>query len=313
VSPDPNAIERQPGTTARTEAPRGWLPALLMLAPLVLLFPLVFIDLGLFLVMVLPIGCATLLAAGWDSIGRSVVVPTLVFLGLLAILSTKVLFPAVGAIRDADSHAGKAIAYDGLSRILGFRPPWIAEPLARVAARGVATKDRKMAEELLIAARPGSSRDLLIPSIEQIWGASAYAAAGVWGNGLGRAIVGGRGVAEAVSYAENTFSVYVLAEHGAAGGLIILSLYLLLTGSVTFASVRSTQDPVASYRASRALLLVATLMLVIPAVYVALSNLGVVPITGQNMPFLGLNSWSDVTLCAGTIGIMISGAVRTVE
>ena len=55
----------------------------------------------------------------------------------------------------------------------------------------------------------------------------------------------------------------------------------------------------------------ATLIVIIPAVYVALSNLGVVPITGQNMPFLGLNAWSDVTLCAGVIGILITGAIRT--
>jgi hypothetical protein len=29
------------------------------------------------------------------------------------------------------------------------------------------------------------------------------------------------------------------------------------------------------------------------------------------MPFLGLNAWSDVTLCAGVIGILITGAIRT--
>jgi hypothetical protein len=49
----------------------------------------------------------------------------------------------------------------------------------------------------------------------------------------------------------------------------------------------------------------------VPAVYVALSNIGAVPITGQNMPFLGLNSWSDVTLCAGVVGILVTGAIRT--
>jgi hypothetical protein len=29
------------------------------------------------------------------------------------------------------------------------------------------------------------------------------------------------------------------------------------------------------------------------------------------MPFLGLNAWSDVTLCAGVVGILITGAIRT--
>ena len=41
------------------------------------------------------------------------------------------------------------------------------------------------------------------------------------------------------------------------------------------------------------------LWLVLPAVYVAASNLAMVPLTGQNMPFLGLNSWADVVLVSG--------------
>jgi len=31
------------------------------------------------------------------------------------------------------------------------------------------------------------------------------------------------------------------------------------------------------------------------------------------MPFLGLNAWSDVAICAGVIGILITGAIRGVE
>jgi len=41
------------------------------------------------------------------------------------------------------------------------------------------------------------------------------------------------------------------------------------------------------------------LWLALPAVYVAASNLALVPLTGQNMPFLGLNSWADVVLVSG--------------
>ena len=63
----------------------------------------------------------------------------------------------------------------------------------------------------------------------------------------------------------------------------------------------------------RSLCRAAALIVAVPASYVALSNLGVVPITGQNMPFLGLNAWSDVAICAGVIGILITGAIRGVE
>ena len=49
------------------------------------------------------------------------------------------------------------------------------------------------------------------------------------------------------------------------------------------------------------------LWLTIPAVYVAASNLGLVPLTGQNMPFLGLNSWADVVLVSGlATGIVLA-------
>jgi len=224
-----------------------------------------------------------------------------------------VLFRSVDAIRDGDSHTAKAAAFDRMTRIFGIRAGPIADPMDRVAARSVAKADRKLAEELLIAAKPGPARDLLIPSIEQIWGAAAYAAAGPLGVGLGQAVVGGRGVAEPVSYAENTFSVFVLAEHGAVGGLLVLSLYLLLIGAVGVLAMSGAAQTSASYRASRALFLVAALIVAVPASYVALSNLGVVPITGQNMPFLGLNAWSDVAICAGVIGILITGAIRGVE
>jgi cell division protein FtsW (lipid II flippase) len=88
---------------------------------------------------------------------------------------------------------------------------------------------------------------------------------------------------------------------------------LLLTLASGSASIRSSARTPASHRASRALFIVATLLIVIPAAYVALSNLGIVPITGQNMPFLGLNAWSDVALCAGVVGIMITGAIRRAE
>jgi hypothetical protein len=89
-----------------------------------------------------------------------------------------------------------------------------------------------------------------------------------------RQVVGGRGVAEPVSYAENTFSVFVLAEHGAFGGMLVLGLYLLLTIAVGSTAMAGSTEAPAAYRASRALFLVATLIIAIPAAYVALSNLG---------------------------------------
>jgi hypothetical protein len=301
--------------TTASPVPKGGRLALslLLLVPVVFLLPLALIDMGLFLVMLTPIGFATLLAVGHGVGGRHLALPIFAFALLFGVLARQVLFRSVDTIRDGDSHAAKAAAFDRMTRVFGVRPGPIADPLDRVAARSVAKADRQLSEELLVAATPGPARDLLIPSIEQIWGAAAYAGAGPLGVGLGQAVIGGRGVAEAVSYAENTFSVFVLAEHGAVGGLLVLALYLLLVGAVGVMALSGSAETPASYRASRALFLVAALIVAIPACYVALSNLGLVPITGQNMPFLGLNAWSDVAICAGVVGILITGAMRGVE
>lgn len=289
----------------------GWLgDSVLLAAPLLLLVPFAVIDMGLVLVLVIPLASATLLATGTRG-GRRLVTPVLVLLVALVIGKT-VVFPATSEIRDAASHAEQAAAFADMSTLFGVRAPLLATPMDRAAARSVATRDPELAERLLVAAGPGPARDLLIPSIEQIWGTRAYARSGWWGEGLGQAVVGGRGVAEAVSYAENTFSVFVLGEHGAAGGMLVLVLYMLLAiavGVLVLARPGDTQ----SSRASRALFLVAALIVVFPAAYVALSNVGAVPITGQNMPFLGLNAWSDVAISAGVIGILITGALRGLE
>jgi cell division protein FtsW (lipid II flippase) len=107
--------------------------------------------------------------------------------------------------------------------------------------------------------------------------------------------------------------VYILAEHGALGGIVILLAYLLLTGAVGYLLMRSAGNNGPAMRAIRALFLVAVLIIVVPAVYVALSNIGVLPITGQNMPFLGLNAWSDVAICAGAVGMLVTSAIHNAE
>jgi hypothetical protein len=300
-----------PRSVATRVRGRSLLESLLLLAPLLFLVPLAGIDMGLFLVMVVPLGFATLLAVGARTAGWRLI-PLAVVMLVVLVLGRKVVFPSVRSIENAESHAAQAEAFADMSTLFGVRLPKLSTPMDRAAARSVATRDRELAEALLVAAGPGPARDLLVPSIEQIWGAKAYANAGWFGEGLGRAVVGGRGVAEAVSYAENTFSVFVLAEHGAIGGMLVLALYALLIGAIAALVIGSTTD-IPSYRASRALFVVAGLIVAFPAVYVALSNIGLVPITGQNMPFLGLNAWSDVTICAGVVGILITGALRGLE
>lgn len=305
-------VDGDPAPSQSAGTPLGvplWLIVLYLLAPLVLLAPLAFIDMGLLLVMVIPIGAASVLAVGLDRLNVwAKLLSGGLAIGLLMVLSAKVLFPSVVALSNPDPTV-RTERFDQMQGLLGRRLPVLGGPLERAAARAVAARAPREAEELLVWARPGSGRDLLIPSIEQAWASRAYSAAGLLGVGLGAAPIG-RGIAESVSYAENSYAVYVLHEHGVVGGVAVLLAYLTFAGAVLL-MIRATPAPTESLRASRAMFLVAALIVTIPAVYVALSNVGVVPITGQNMPFLGLNAWSDVTLCAGIVGILITGALRS--
>jgi hypothetical protein len=305
----PALISEPPAARPRGWSIPAWTMSLHLVAPLLLLLPLAVIDMGLLLVMVIPIGVASLLAVGLHRLTRRwQAVSALLAFGLVSVLFSKVLFPDVRVL-SSDDPVQRAERFEEMQRVLGVKLPVVGASLERAAARAVAARDQRVAEELLVAARPGLARDLLLPSIEQAWASRAYSAAGAWGVGLGAAPIG-RGVAEAVSYAENSFAVYVLHEHGVVGGVAVMLAYLTFAVAVMLL-VRATPQPTESLRASRAMFLVAALIVTIPAVYVALSNVGVVPITGQNMPFLGLNAWSDVTLCAGIVGILVTGAIRT--
>ena len=139
------------------------------------------------------------------------------------------------------------------------------------------------------------------PSRDQVWGGRAYAASGFTGTGFAGTPVLGRGIPTAVSYAENSYSVYVLSEHGALGGIGILLAYLalLVVVGVWIYRVHETVQDTQLGLAVLAMTVGGVLWLVLPAVYVAASNLALVPLTGQNMPFLGLNSWADVVLVSG--------------
>ena len=137
--------------------------------------------------------------------------------------------------------------------------------------------------------------------MEQVWGGRAHAASGWTGTGFAGTTALGRGIPVAVSYAENTFSVYVLSEHGALGGIAVLLLYLslLVPVAIWIVRVRHQVQNTPSGLAAVAMAVGGVLWLTLPAAYVAASNIGSVPLTGQNMPFLGLNSWADVVLVSG--------------
>ncbi|MGI9627933.1 MAG: hypothetical protein ACR2QM_13940, partial [Longimicrobiales bacterium] len=214
-----------------------------------------------------------------------------------------VLNPSTGGLEQAETVTAFSEEFSELGNpfVDALRGAGLSTPVTRATVRSLAASNPALIEEALAYA--GSSEALLAaaPSLEQVWGGRAYAASGWTGTGLAGTTALGRGVPTVVSYAENAFSVYVLSEHGALGGIAVLLLYMSLLVVVAFwiVSVKARIHHTPAGLAGLALTVGSVLWLVLPAVYVAASNLGLLPLTGQNMPFLGLNSWADVVLVSG--------------
>jgi hypothetical protein len=100
----------------------------------------------------------------------------------------------------------------------------------------------------------------------------------------------------------------VLSEHGFVGGAALLSVYLalalLLLASATIAGRAVNEVP-------RGILLGGLAMYVaVPALYMAAANVSLLPLTGQNLPLLGLRSGADVAFAAWTLGLAVIALPR---
>lgn len=279
---------------------------LVVMAPALAFGFLAFIDVGLALVVALPLALAAYLRSGfflglsqrWAITGAMCVI-----LSMFGLFSWK-----IANIPGTDWSIGderRLIAtFDAQRKFLGLEG-LVPEALDRNASRRVAVYNPEAAQRLAVLAPGGYAQSTLVAAVEQHWGVQAYAAGGgIWGEGLGKVQVF-RGVAEPVSYAENTFSVYVLGEHGAVGGIVVLLSYVVILLGAAW-HVYTLEKRRERWEDGTEAFVGATL-LAVPAAYVAASNVGLLPITGQNMPFLGINGWSDVIFCCMAVGLIIQG------
>jgi cell division protein FtsW (lipid II flippase) len=267
------------------------------------------IDFGLVLVVGVPLLIAFLMTL--KRVGAIFWIP----LGLAAVFLVfsvwPVLFPDASRLR---SDRPAVETSNEFGQLGGWLSHVAKEPVRRSLVRALAARNPDALELVLARSAPSLTREQVVPALEQIWGGRAYAASGLTGKGLANQTAIGRGVAVPVSYAENTFSVYVLAEHGFLGGLVVLACYLaLIIGAFFFVWRVSNASDVASVPGETALAVVVggVLMLTVPALYVAAANVGVVPLTGQNMPFLGLNAWSDVVFVAALFSAILAMLLDT--
>ncbi len=275
----------------------------LLVIPVGVLLVFMLFDFGLGLVFFLPMMVTVLLAAQIDRLPRSLAVGSTALLVVVTLLAWSVLNPSVESLQEADTVAefSEQFAELGNPLVDVLRHAGLSTPVTRATVRSVAASHPALIEEALAFGGPSEALLAAAPSLEQVWGGRAYAASGWTGTGLAGTTALGRGVPTVVSYAENAFSVYVLSEHGVLGGVSVLLLYLslLVVVGVWILRVRTHIHDTPDGLAGLALTVGSVIWLVLPAAYVAASNLGMLPLTGQNMPFLGLNSWADVVLVSG--------------
>jgi hypothetical protein len=264
-------------------------------------------DVGLGLVFGLPLLLTFVVAVGVDRMGRWERVVLLAGMVGVAVLARPVLWPQMPPLGTLDP-AGASRAFDQLGGPLR-NVPIVGDAVMHSVVRGLAARHPEVLERLLPLAAPSPAREEMFPALEQMWGGRAYSAGRNTGEGLASAIVIGRGVPEPVSDAENTFAVYVMAEHGFYGALVVLGLYSMLNVAVLPLLLMSTRMVDAGGRRDNgtvSLTVGGMLAITVPALYVAASNIGVVPLTGQNMPILGLNAWSDVLLSSAIVSAVLA-------
>ena len=291
---------------------RGQIEALgLLVIPLGVLLVFMLFDFGLGLVFFVPMFLTVLLSARLDRLPGILLGGSAAVVALITLLAWSVLYPSVTALRSSPDLPTFSAEFrevgNGITDLL--RKVGVSGPVTRASIRSIAASDPALLEEALAFAGPSEALFAAAPSRDQVWGGKAYASSELTGTGFAGTAILGRGVPTAVSYAENTFSVYVLSEHGALGGIGVLLAYLalLVVVGVWIYRVHGTIQDTRLGLAVLAMTVGGVLWLTLPAIYVAASNLALVPLTGQNMPFLGLNSWADVVLVSGLATGIIFG------
>lgn len=276
-------------------------PLVLVTAPAIIALLLLGADAGLALVTGIPLCLAYLLALPEDAPHRDWQrgFYVVAMLGAVLILTRTLLAPDTTTLRDRmiGQHATvaeQAAAFSALGHVAGINVAARTSG-ARALVRGLAAHDPDLLEHVLVVAGLSAAQQEIPRSLEQVQGGIAYAVSGWGGKGLVSPAPLGRGVPTAVAYAENTFSVFILHEHGLIGGLLVLLFFLAMPVILAVSSVSVRRAD----RRHLAFPIAAVLLVSGPAFYVAAANIGVAPLTGQNIPFLGLNAWVDVLLYGG--------------
>jgi hypothetical protein len=106
-----------------------------------------------------------------------------------------------------------------------------------------------------------------------------------------------------VSLSDAVFSTYVMGEHGLWGGACLLLLYFLLFVIICLKALKAFSESIMRI----ALLVGVALALTYPAIYVAAANVNGAIFTGQDMPLLGLRSYTDLLHSGLLLALLAAG------
>jgi cell division protein FtsW (lipid II flippase) len=236
----------------------------------------------------------------------------LMLLMVTSVLATLVMATAMlGPRRLAASVVALVVTLGAVGAWLRVSPTELAAhpmTLTTPQVRFAAVRHPRALERQLLVTKSSAAREI-VSTLQQDWGMRAYAASGgTWGNGLYGTAYTRRAISEDVALTDNAFAVFVLSEHGFAGGAALLSVYLalalLLLASATIAGHAVNEVP-------RGILLGGLAMYVaVPALYMAAANVSLLPLTGQNLPLLGLRSGADVAFASWTLALAVIALPR---
>ncbi len=174
--------------------------------------------------------------------------------------------------------------------------------------RHAAARAPDVLQRQLVYADEGKAREM-VNTLIQDWGIRSHASlGGATGDGLFSLPFSGRAIAAREAVTDNVYSVFVLAEHGFAGGVALLFVYVVLAGALLVAAWIAART---FAELPRALLLTAcAAFIAVPALYMIGANVGVVALTGQNLPLLGLRSGADVALFVWIVMLAVAALPR---
>ncbi|HKJ01039.1 MAG TPA: hypothetical protein VJ997_01255, partial [Longimicrobiales bacterium] len=193
---------------------KGRIEALgLLVIPLGVLLVFMLFDFGLGLVFFAPMFVTVLLAARIDRLPVALMFGSAAVVAGVGLVALSVLRPSLADLRASPDVPTFSREYGqvGSDLVDVLRTAGLSGPITRATVRSMAASDPALLEEALAFAGPSEALLAAAPSREQVWGGRAYAASGWTGTGFAGTALLGRGVPTAVSYAENTYSVYVLS------------------------------------------------------------------------------------------------------